>query len=109
MNNSTNTKPEHEPVPFPTTQDNPTKHEEALDAGLEETFQASDPVSITTKKPDASKLCMTMLVGKVDPHYGTVLVYAARDIAPEHERIVHFARGKRIAGLLGLPFDRTHV
>ncbi|HEY9571831.1 MAG TPA: hypothetical protein VIR76_01765 [Pusillimonas sp.] len=55
MNNSTNTKPENEPVPFPTTQDNPTKHEEALDEGLEETFPASDPVSITTKKPDASK------------------------------------------------------
>src|SRR3546814_11841329 len=82
MNNSTNTKPGIEPVPFPTTQDNSTKHEEALDEGLEETFPASDPVSITTKKPDPSKPSMTMLAGKAAPPSTTVLLSAARDIDP---------------------------
>ncbi|HWK69469.1 hypothetical protein [Pollutimonas sp. M17] len=53
MNNSGTTKNgEEPPTPFPTSQDNPAGHEEALDSGLEETFPASDPVSITTKKPD---------------------------------------------------------
>src|SRR3546814_18888062 len=51
---------------------------------------------------------MTMLAGKADPPSGTVLVYAAREIEPEHERIVHFELGKRIAGLLGLPFGGAH-
>lgn len=53
MNRSDTTKPGKEPpTPFPTTQDNPAGREEALDSGLEETFPASDPVSVSTKKPD---------------------------------------------------------
>jgi len=53
MNNSDTTKPRDEPpTPFPTTEDNPAGREEALDSGLEETFPASDPVSVSTKKPD---------------------------------------------------------
>jgi hypothetical protein len=56
MNNSDTTKPSNEPpTPFPTTDDNPAGREEALDSGLEETFPASDPVSVTTKKPDIDR------------------------------------------------------
>lgn len=57
MNHSDTRKHDGEPpTPFPTSQDNPTNKEEALDNGLEETFPASDPVSITTRKPGADTL-----------------------------------------------------
>ncbi|HUH60391.1 MAG TPA: DUF3182 family protein [Candidimonas sp.] len=38
------------------------------------------------------------------PVGGTVLVYAARLQEPEHERVVHFDIGRRIASLLGMDF-----
>jgi hypothetical protein len=37
-------------TPFPTSDDNPAKDDKALDEALEESFPASDPVSITTDK-----------------------------------------------------------
>ncbi len=40
-----------------------------------------------------------------DAKGGAVLVYAARDHEPQHDRAVHFELGKRIARLLGLEFE----
>jgi len=62
--NDSNTKPD-EGTPFPTKDDHPEtpstvepasknkkrSEEELLDEGLDETFPASDPVSIGTQKP----------------------------------------------------------
>ncbi len=45
--NSQTEKKEH---PFPTSEDNPTQNEEALDEALKESFPASDPISISTEK-----------------------------------------------------------
>jgi hypothetical protein len=44
-------KPETQDTPFPTREDHPRQGEEALDHALEESFPASDPVSVTTDKP----------------------------------------------------------
>lgn len=38
-------------TPFPTSKDNPGR-DDTLDSALEETFPASDPVSVTTSKTD---------------------------------------------------------
>lgn len=43
-------RPDKKETPFPTSDDNPTKDDEALDEALEESFPASDPISITTEK-----------------------------------------------------------
>jgi hypothetical protein len=45
-----NSHPEKKEHPFPTSEDNPTQNEEALDEALKESFPASDPVSISTEK-----------------------------------------------------------
>lgn len=43
-------------TPFPTKENNPKEQDEAvdkaLDEAIEESFPASDPVAITTEKPD---------------------------------------------------------
>ncbi len=49
MNNPTS-KPETQDTPFPTREDHPRQGEEALDNALEESFPASDPVSVSTDK-----------------------------------------------------------
>ncbi|HWL28354.1 MAG TPA: hypothetical protein VNQ97_05555 [Burkholderiaceae bacterium] len=54
MNNPTS-KPETQDTPFPTREDHPRQGEEALDNALEESFPASDPVSVTTDKPAPDK------------------------------------------------------
>lgn len=40
---------------------------------------------------------------------GTVLIYAARKLEPEHERAVHFQLGRRIAALLGAQFGGAYL
>jgi hypothetical protein len=50
MNNPTS-KPETQDTPFPTREEHPRQGEEALDHALEESFPASDPVSVGTDKP----------------------------------------------------------
>lgn len=54
MNDPTS-KPEAQDTPFPTREDHPRQGEEALDNALEESFPASDPVSVTTDKPTSDK------------------------------------------------------
>ncbi|MDX3895429.1 hypothetical protein [Pusillimonas sp.] len=65
--NDSDTRPDEEQTPFPTKDDHPDSpsatsppqdkdkkkktEEELLDEGLDETFPASDPVSIGTEKP----------------------------------------------------------
>ncbi|MBB5213695.1 hypothetical protein [Parapusillimonas granuli] len=44
------TAPEKNSTPFPTSKDNP--RDEKLDSALEDTFPASDPVSVSTAKPE---------------------------------------------------------
>lgn len=44
------------------------------------------------------------LEGRRKPARGAVFVYAARAQEPEHERVVHFDIGRRIADLLGMAF-----
>jgi hypothetical protein len=47
---------------------------------------------------------MSNTIAGEKPARGTVLVYAAREREPEHERVVHFDIGRRIADLLGMTF-----
>lgn len=45
------TDKEKNAIPFPTSKDNPGR-DETLDSALEATFPASDPMSVSTSKPE---------------------------------------------------------